>query len=86
MSGSGLIEASIVSDIPTISSGFASFIAQLATRSSRLTAGHIAALCRIKVVRTGWLNVNRSSKPRKLRRIGNNTWIIGVNALLRAAK
>jgi hypothetical protein len=84
MSGAGLIEASIVSDNPTISSGIASFIAQLATRSSKLTAAHIAALCRIKVVRTGWLNANRRIKPKKLRRIGNNTWIIGVNALLRA--
>jgi hypothetical protein len=82
MSGSGLIEASVVTDNPAISSGVASFIAQLATRHSKLTSTQIAALCRIKVVRTGWTNAKRKLKPKKMRKLGNTTWIIGVNESL----
>ena len=53
MSGSGLAEAAVLSDEPTIRSGVASFIAQLCTKKSRLRDEDIAALCKIEVVRTG---------------------------------
>ncbi len=81
MSGSGLIEASVVTDNPAIASGIASFITQLATPQSKLTAKKIASLCRIKVVRAGWVNAGR--KVKTLRKLGCTTWIIGVNELLR---
>lgn len=82
MSGSGLTEAAVLSDEPTIRSGVASFIVQLSTRRSLLKKEHIEALCKIKVVRTGWPNGKRK-KPVRVRRLGNATWIVGVYDLVR---
>jgi hypothetical protein len=82
MSGSDLTEAAVLTDDPTIRSGVASFIAQLSTKRSLLTRKHIAALCRIKVVRTGWTHAKRK-KPMRIRRLGNATWIVGVHDLVR---
>jgi hypothetical protein len=78
MSGAELIEASIVTDNPQITSGIASFIAQLSTPKSELTCDQIQKLCKIKVVRTGWRNVKR---PTRVRRLGATTWIVGVKEL-----
>jgi hypothetical protein len=80
MSGSGLTEAAVLSDEPTIRSGVASFVAQLSTKRSRLCGKDIAALCKIEVVRTGWPNGKRK-KPVRIR--GNATWIVGVYDLVR---
>lgn len=82
MSGSGLTEAAVLSDEPTIRSGAASFIAQLSTKRSRLDGKDIAALCKIKVVRTGWPRGKRKKQVR-IRRLGNATWIVGVYDLVR---
>jgi hypothetical protein len=79
MSGSDLTEVSIITDSPTITSGIASFIAQLSTARSELNARRIAMLCRIKVVRNSWHNTKRITKRKRVRRLGNATWIIGVN-------
>lgn len=84
MSGSGLIETSVITDNPNIRSGIASFIAQLSTRRSRLTSRDAEALCKIKVVRIGWTNFSHRSRAKKIRRLGDTTWIVGVNALLRS--
>lgn len=82
MSGSGLTEAAVLSDEPTIRSGVAAFIAQLCTKKSRLQEEDIEKLCKIEVVRTGW----HKGKPKnriRIRRLGNATWIIGVYDLKR---
>jgi hypothetical protein len=81
MSGSSLIEASVISDAPPIVSGVASFIAQLATKRSKLDDKAIATLCKIEVVRTG--RPVTGLKKRAIRRLGNSTWIVGVNELTR---
>ncbi|MGA7807071.1 hypothetical protein [Bradyrhizobium sp.] len=83
MSGSGLTDAAVLSDEPTIRSGVASFIAQLCTKKSRLDRDDIAALCKIEVVRTGWPK-GKPKKPIRIRRLGNATWIVGVYSLKRA--
>jgi hypothetical protein len=83
MSGSGLIEASVITDNAAVTSGVASFIKQYSTARSRLSRIQIAALCRIKVVRTGWPNTKQAAKPKRIRRLGNSTWIIGVKELIR---
>lgn len=83
MSGSGLIETSIITDSPVITSGVASFIQQYSTPRSRLSRRHISALCRIKVVRNGWINKRLKQKPKAIRRLGGSTWIIGVKEILR---
>ncbi|HZR85979.1 MAG TPA: phospholipase D family protein [Bradyrhizobium sp.] len=77
MSGSGLTEAAVLSDEPTIRSGVASFIAQLCTKKSRLDGPAIAALCKIEVIRSGWPKA-KPKKPIRIRRLGNATWIVGV--------
>jgi hypothetical protein len=82
MSGSGLTEAAVLSDEPTIRSGVASFIAQLCTKKSRLDGEDIAALCKIEVVRTGWPK-GMPKKPIRIPRLGNATWIVGVYDLKR---
>ena len=82
MSGSGLTEAAVLSDEPTIRSGVASFIAQLSTKKSRLDGEDIAALCKIEVVRTGWPK-GMPKKPIRIPRLGNATWIVGVYDLKR---
>jgi hypothetical protein len=86
MSGSsgGLIEAAVISDSPVIASGVDSFIVQHATKKARLTTTQIEALCKIPVVRTGWAGGERKSKPaRRIKALGNRTWIVGINELLR---
>lgn len=83
MSGSGLIEVSVISDRPNITSGVASFIAQLARPRHELIASQIASLCKIKVVRTGWGNKNRRSNAKPPHKLGKTTWILGVNELTR---
>ena len=82
MSDSGLTEATVLTDDPTIRSGVASFIAHLSTKRSLLSTREIAALCRIKVVRTGWPKGKRK-KPVQIPRLGNATWIVGVYDLVR---
>jgi hypothetical protein len=82
MSGSGLIEASVVTDNPQITSGIASFIAQLSPKNRALKRKQIEALCKIEVVRTGWPGGKR--KPKVIRRLGATTWIVSVKELVRA--
>jgi hypothetical protein len=77
MSGSDLIEASVITDSPVIVSGVAAFIEKLSTARTRLGSGDIENLCAIKVVRTGrFTRRPRTSNP--VRRLGNATWILGV--------
>jgi hypothetical protein len=83
MSGSGLTEAAVLSDEPTIRSGVASFIAQLSTKRSLLEKEHIEALCKINVIRKGWQNGKRKKMPFRVKRLGNATWIVGVYNLVR---
>lgn len=83
MSGSELIETSVITDNATVASGIASFIKQYSTPRSRLSRTQIAALCRIKVVRIGWLNARPVSKPKSIGRLSNSTWIIGIKELTR---
>jgi hypothetical protein len=81
MSG-GLIEAAVMSDHAATASGVSSFIAQLATPGCRLNAAQINELCKIKVVRKGWpRGVARSKASKKIRSLGNRTWIVGVREL-----
>jgi phosphatidylserine/phosphatidylglycerophosphate/cardiolipin synthase-like enzyme len=82
MSGSDLTEAAVLTDDPAITSGVASFIAQLATTRSLLDGKAIAALCKIVVVRTGWSKKGRKA-PVRIGRLGNSTWIVGVYDLVR---
>jgi hypothetical protein len=86
MSGSSLdlIEAAVISDSDVVASGVESFIAQHATKKARLTSPLIEALCKIKVVRTGWTNGGKRSKLKKrIRSLGTRTWIVGINELMR---
>jgi hypothetical protein len=71
----------VITDAPSIVSGTASFIAQLSTERSQLDEKAIAALCKINVVRTGRLRAK--PKARSVRRLGNSTWIVGVNEITR---
>ncbi|MGJ4891198.1 hypothetical protein ACQR1Y_23605 [Bradyrhizobium sp. HKCCYLRH3099] len=82
MSGSRLTEAAVLTDAPTVRSGVASFVAQLATKRSLLDESAIAKLCKIEVVRKGWSNTK--DRPRTpVRPLGNATWIVGVHDLAR---
>jgi hypothetical protein len=83
MSGSGMTEASVLTDNPTVTSGIASFIAQLSRPRNKLTKNRIDDLAKIKVIRSKWHNPRGRSKVKKVRRLGNTTWIIGVNNLVR---
>jgi hypothetical protein len=81
MSGSDLTEASIITDIPQIVSGIASFIAQLSSRKNALTEKQIDSLCKIKAVRKGgWGGIR---KRKQIRRLGATTWVVGVRELVR---
>jgi hypothetical protein len=82
MSGSDLIEASVVTDNPQITSGIASFIAQLSPKKGALEAKQLEKLCKIEVIRTGWRGGKR--KRKSIRRLGATTWIVGVKELVRA--
>jgi hypothetical protein len=53
MSGSDLIEASIISDNPVVVSGIAAFIKKLSSKPSKLSADDIEKLCAIEVIRFG---------------------------------
>src|SRR5260370_9194795 len=79
MSGSDLIEASVITDNPVIASGVAAFIEMLSTKRSRLDAARIAELCAIKVIRTGLPKGRRKRNP--VRQIGKSTWIVSVREL-----
>jgi hypothetical protein len=79
MSGSDLIEASVITDSATIVSGVAAFIEKLSTPRTRLDARQIDRLCAIEVKRTGLKGRGRASNP--VRRLGNSTWILGVREL-----
>jgi hypothetical protein len=79
MSGSDLIEASVITDNPVIASGVAAFIEMLSTKRNKLDAARIAELCAIKVIRTGWSRVRRKTSP--VRQIGKSTWIVSVREL-----
>jgi hypothetical protein len=86
MSGSSedLIEAAVISDSAVVASGVDSFIVQHATKKARLTSARIEALCKIEVVRTGWTKGGQKSKPKKrIRSLGNRTWIVGVKEIAR---
>lgn len=84
MSGSGMTEVSIITDNPNITSGIASFIAQLSTPSSKLTKERVEALLKIKVIRIRWQNPRGQMRAKKIRPLGNTTWIIGVNHMVRS--
>ncbi len=81
MSGSRLTEACIVTDKKQITSGIASFIAQLAKPKTELGGPEIDRLCRIEVVRTGGRGAPK--KPHRIARLGSTTWIVGVRELVR---
>lgn len=81
MSGSDLIEASVVTDSATIVSGIAAFIEKLSTPRAKLGARQIDRLCAIEVKRTGFKGEKRASNP--VPRLGNATWILGVRELKR---
>jgi hypothetical protein len=86
MSGSSgdLIEAAVISDDAVVASGVESFIAQIATKKARLKSSDIEALCKIEVVRTGWTKGGGNWKrKKKIRALGNRTWIVGIKELLR---
>jgi hypothetical protein len=82
MSGSSLIEASVVTDNPQLTSGIASFITQLSPKDGALKTKQIEKLCEIEVVRTGW--PRGKQRPKSIRRLGATTWIVGVKELVRA--
>jgi hypothetical protein len=83
-SSESLIEAAVISDSDVVASGVESFIAQLTTKKARLTSTLIEKLCKIPVTRTGWAKGGKRSKAKKrIRSLGNRTWILGVNELLR---
>ena len=83
-SSGGLIEAAVISDDVVVASGVELFISQVATKKARLKSGHIEALCKIDVVRTGWTKGGGNSKrKKKIRPLGNRTWIVGIKELLR---
>jgi hypothetical protein len=80
MSGSNLIEASVITDNPVVVSGVAAFIEKLSTTRTELNARDIEKLCAIEVVRTGhFTGGRRTSNP--VRRLGNATWILGVKEM-----
>jgi hypothetical protein len=79
MSGSDLIEASVVTDNPVITSGVAAFIEALSTKRHRLDAVRIEKLCGIEVIRKG--RPRGGKKPNPIRRVGNSTWILGAKGL-----
>jgi hypothetical protein len=77
MSGSDLIEVSVITDDPVIVSGVAAFLEKLSTARTRLSARDIEKLCALEVVRTVRVTGRRrTSNP--VRRLGNATWILGV--------
>lgn len=77
MSGSDLIEASVITDNPVVVSGVAAFIKKLSTAQTKLSAHDIQKLCAIKVVLTGrFTDGRRASNP--VRQLGKATWILGV--------
>jgi hypothetical protein len=79
MSGSGLIEAAVITDDPVTASGIAAFIRRLATKSTRLDEKAIATLCAIEVERTGGFRPLKPKSP--VRRLGKSTWLVGVKGL-----
>lgn len=81
MSGSRLIEICTVSDRPEIRSGVASFIAQMARRTTKLDDKSIERLCRIKVERKG--GRRGPKRVRSVSRMGSTTWIVGSRELVR---
>jgi len=83
-SANGLIEAGVLTDNHSTVSGVASFIEQLLAQSTELRAKQLTDLCRIKVIRRGgWLpGAHRARKP-KIRRLGNDTWLVGVRELVK---
>jgi hypothetical protein len=81
MSGSGLIEASVITDNPVVTSGVAAFIETLSTKRHRLDASQIEKLCAIEVIRTG--RPRGAKKPKPVPRLGHSTWIVGVKGLKR---
>jgi hypothetical protein len=83
-SANGLIEAGVLTDNQSTVSGVASFIEQLLAQSTELHAKQLTNLCRIKVIRRGgWLpGTHRARKP-KIRRLGCDTWLVGVRELVK---
>ncbi|MET4085614.1 hypothetical protein [Bradyrhizobium sp. S3.5.5] len=81
MSGSRLTEAAAVTDRTVITSGIASFIAQLAKPETELEGPDIARLCGIEVIRNGGRGGPKKLHPMK--RLGSTTWIVGTHELVR---
>lgn len=83
-SSGSLVEAAIITDQSSIVSGVASFIEQLKRARHRLTAPKIAELCKIEVLRRGVLGGTPKGKRKNpIKRLGNQTWLIGVRELVR---
>ena len=79
MSGSGLIEVSMITDDPLTTSGIAAFIKRLATKPTRLNKTQIDKLCAIKVVRAGGFKPEKVKNP--VRRLGKSIWLVGTKEL-----
>lgn len=80
MSGSDLIEASVMTDSPVVVSGIAAFIEKLSTARTRLDDREIGKLCAIEVVRTGGFR-GRQRAANPVRVLGKSTWILGVKEM-----
>lgn len=85
-SANRLVEAGVLTDHSSTVSAVASFLEQLKRQSTELKSAHIAALCKIKVIRRGGRNRGVQKKAKtKVSRLGNRTWLIGVKEIVRDA-
>ncbi len=82
-SAHGLVEAAVLSDEASVVSAVASLIEQLRRKSRRLRADDLDALCRIEVIRRGRPPVGGSRRAPKVKRLGNQVWMVGVRELVR---
>lgn len=83
-SSGSLVEAAIITDQSSIVAGVASFIEQLKKKPSRLTSVQIAELCKIEVIRRGgYKGAAQGKRKNPVKRLGNQTWLIGVHDLVR---
>jgi hypothetical protein len=78
-----LVEAGILSDHASIVSGVASLIEQLVQQSEPLDKKRVNQLCKIKVVRRGGRAAGRGKRRTSVKRLGNQTWLIGVWEMVR---
>ena len=83
-SSGSLVEAAIITDQSSIVSGVASFIEQLKKKPNRLSPAKIAELCKIEVIRRGGIGgVPKGKRKNPVKRLGNQTWLVGVKDLVR---